>query len=381
MTLETLTSLFFNSRVKRLWIKAAVANDRCTQTVLEDSASDPVLFECATVGKNTHERFEVVRVLCGKQRGLSDAMVSTSRGDCSIPAIVDARRNRWSMWLELFKGDGTSVLLVLALAIATPAYAKSEGTAPAVNVLEVKVKQDGKRQPPKNALVKVETYFLEVIGKPKCLQGLLKDQGPGTSILALSAPSQETPESILKAAEKVKGVRVLTAPKMTVFSKHKASFEAIRKMPYATDWAKTVSTGEWEAVSFAKKDVGIKLAVTPLVNTHGMISLRIVPEVTQFDGFLEESPSTSSSGVGSSRKQAVFSTQRLTSEVLMNPGDSVMISGAESENAVEIKDKVPLFGNLPIIGRLFRSTSYGRTRILILVRAHIVDPSQITAEK
>jgi len=298
----------------------------------------------------------------------------------SIYRRIHAAQDNAADTTVLMRG-ATSICLVLALAISTPAHAKSEGSADVVKGLEEKATRGGKAQSPAKSQVKVETYFLEVTGKPKGLSGLLKDQSPGTSILALSTPSAKTVESILKGGEKVKGVSVLSAPKMTVFSNRKANFTSIREMPYATDWAKAANTGEWEAVSFAKKDVGIKLAVTPEVKADGTINLRMVPEVTQFEGFLNLDAPTSSSGGVSPRKQAVFYTQRLASEVLLNPGDTVLISGAESENSSEIVDKVPLLGDLPIIGGLFRSTVRARSRVLILAKARILSPGEITADK
>ena len=88
------------------------------------------------------------------------------------------------------------------------------------------------------------------------------------------------------------------------------------------------------------EDVGIVLAVTPQVKTNDLISLLLSTSVSSEAGF---TPSG----------QPRISTRTTQSQVLVKSGDTVAIAGLISEKANTAISKVPILGDIPLIGRIF----------------------------
>jgi general secretion pathway protein D len=75
--------------------------------------------------------------------------------------------------------------------------------------------------------------------------------------------------------------------------------------------------------------------------------------------------------------QPVFSSRNATTSIVIWDGQTVVMGGLIREELVTIKDKIPFLGDIPIIGRLFRSEGQKskKTNLLIFVTARLVDPS------
>jgi general secretion pathway protein D len=124
------------------------------------------------------------------------------------------------------------------------------------------------------------------------------------------------------------------------------------------------------------------MAVTPIVEADNRISLQLEPSVTEFDGFVEYGgASLAVSGgatvtVPSGFFQPIFSTRRIRTEVTIDDGATVVMGGLTREEVREVRDRVPVLGRLPIVGRLFRShgRSTQKRNLLIFVTAKLVDP-------
>jgi general secretion pathway protein D len=76
-------------------------------------------------------------------------------------------------------------------------------------------------------------------------------------------------------------------------------------------------------------------------------------------------------------EQPFFNTRRLTTSLLIYNGATVVMGGMITEVRTDVEDKVPILGDIPIIGRLFRSRyeSSEKKNLLIFVTARLVDPS------
>jgi len=135
--------------------------------------------------------------------------------------------------------------------------------------------------------------------------------------------------------------------------------------------------------SFTTRNVGVEMEVTPTVEEDNAISLLLKPKVTEFEGFVEfGGPSIAiASGttvtVPSGFYQPVFSIRKVQTEVTIWDGATVVMGGLTREHAVRIADKIPLLGDLPLLGRLFRSEgeSTQKRNLLIFVTAKLVNPA------
>lgn len=111
------------------------------------------------------------------------------------------------------------------------------------------------------------------------------------------------------------------------------------------------------------KPYGIKLHIAPLVNSKGDISTDIETEISKID------PSINVQGYPG------FITRRTSAQLNVHEGDTIVISGLVDSNASKTFDKLPGFGDIPILGALFRSRNFQRNRtdLVIFVTPIIVN--------
>ena len=132
-------------------------------------------------------------------------------------------------------------------------------------------------------------------------------------------------------------------------------------------------------------EVGVVLDVTPRIEKYNSIALELNPKVTEFDGFIEyggQSAMIGTSQVGappmiiqpSGILMPIFSVRKVNTSVTIFDGATVIIGGLTREEVKTVNDKIPVLGNIPLIGRLFQSSaeSYQKRNLLIFVSASIV---------
>ena len=128
-------------------------------------------------------------------------------------------------------------------------------------------------------------------------------------------------------------------------------------------------TGSFEVSGFEYKDIGIILRVTPQVNVDGFIKLTLQPEVSSISG-------TVNFGGASGASIPIISTRKAITQVTLKDGSTLGIGGLLQTNTVKGSTKVPLLGNIPVLGRLFDSnadTGSGQ-ELLIFITAKTINP-------
>jgi general secretion pathway protein D len=133
--------------------------------------------------------------------------------------------------------------------------------------------------------------------------------------------------------------------------------------------------------------VGVTLEVTPAVSTESdTIGLMLKPRVTEFEGFVEYGgTSVAISGtitvtVPSGFFQPIFSVREVQTEVTVFDGATAVIGGLTREEVKTVNDKVPVLGDIPVVGTAFRSTSKSTVKknLMIFVTANLVSPGGST---
>ena len=165
----------------------------------------------------------------------------------------------------------------------------------------------------------------------------------------------------LDAGETVGLVTTLAQPNLTALSGETADFLAGGEYPIP------ISQG-LGATSIEFKRYGVSLSYTPTVLANGRISMRVRPEVSEL----------SSQGAVTLNGYEVpaLSIRRTETTIELGSGQSFMIAGLLSNNTANTIQKMPGAGDLPILGSLFRSTSYrrGETELVIIVTPYLVNP-------
>ncbi len=204
---------------------------------------------------------------------------------------------------------------------------------------------------------------------------------------------------VINALAQKSSADTLSAPKVTTVSGQQAQIRSVQEFIYPTSWAQPTATSSGGGVtgggavavtpsipsSFQTREVGVLLNVTPEVGADGYtINLTLAPEVSQFLGFINYgSPIGLSSGAGNvvttmnNIEEPLFESENLTTSVVIWDGQTVVLGGLITEQLSKIDDKVPLLGDLPLVGRLFQSkvTQRSKLNLLVFVTARLIDPA------
>ena len=206
---------------------------------------------------------------------------------------------------------------------------------------------------------------------------------------------------VIRALNQQKGVDLVSAPKVTTKSGQRATIKIIREFRYPSEYDLPQVTQAPGSVytpatpttptAFETKTVGINLEVEPTVGPDGYtIDLILSPSITEFDGFINYgSPintvvTVAGTGINSDFQvtantinQPVFSVREVTTEVTVYDGQTVVMGGLMREDIQKVEDKVPILGDIPIAGRLFRSSAdqHIKRNLIMFVTASLMDPA------
>jgi general secretion pathway protein D len=222
---------------------------------------------------------------------------------------------------------------------------------------------------------------------------------------------------VIRALSQQKGVDLMTAPKVTTKSGVGATVAVTREFPYPDSFTEpqvpppSTSTSSNNAgptggivvtagavtpatpSNFATEILGIILEVTPQIGADNYtIDMELKPKVTEFDGFVNYgSPIIGPTNVGVSPQnpsgiglftltenvinQPIFSVRSVDTSVSIWDGQTVALGGLIREDVQKVNDKVPILGDIPLAGRLFRSNVDQKIKknLIIFVTARLLN--------
>lgn len=160
----------------------------------------------------------------------------------------------------------------------------------------------------------------------------------------------------LSAAEADNKTRTISAPKVITGNQQKAIIESGVEIPY-----QEASSSGATSVSFKKATLGLE--VTPQITPDNKINMDLLVK--------KDSRGETTNGV------PAINTNRVETKVLVNNGETAVLGGIYEEINTKNTDKVPLFGDLPIVGRLFKRTSdsIDKNELLIFITPRLIDDS------
>jgi pilus assembly protein CpaC len=159
-------------------------------------------------------------------------------------------------------------------------------------------------------------------------------------------------------------LQILAEPNVMTETGKEASFLAGGEFPFPV----VQPSGGTSVVTIQFREYGVRLTFTPTIMENGIIHLKVRPEVSALD----YSNSVTIAGF----TIPALSTRRVESEMDLSDGQSFAIAGLVDDRVTTLLSKVPGIGDLPVIGQLFRSKSFtkSKTELLILVTPRIVKP-------
>ncbi len=183
----------------------------------------------------------------------------------------------------------------------------------------------------------------------------------GTEIPAITA--------VLRASQTKDNVNILSTPHLLTLDNKEAEIIVGENVPFITSQAKDTTNLSNVINTIERKDVGITLRLTPHIHESEFVNL----EIYQESSAIKSTADSTTVGPTTTKRSAKTS-------VLVKNGDTVILGGMMRETYTTTESKVPLLGDIPILGYLFKfkSVSKNKTNLLIFLTPHVIkDPKEI----
>ncbi|RQU76189.1 type II and III secretion system protein family protein [Burkholderia cenocepacia] len=167
-------------------------------------------------------------------------------------------------------------------------------------------------------------------------------------------------------------VKILAEPNLVTISGQEATFLAGGKIFIPIPQSSGNGTS---SITLQEEEFGVALKFTPTVLANGRISLKVAPEVSELS---QTGVTLSATNIGGTSILPLITTRRASTTVQMSDGESFAIGGLIKDNATGALKAIPGVGEVPVLGALFRSTSFqqDRTELIFLITPHLVKPLQ-----
>ena len=172
---------------------------------------------------------------------------------------------------------------------------------------------------------------------------------------------------VLSALQSQNSIKLVSNPTIVTLNNTLATILIGQKYPIATPNISGGSAGGSNLITYTitEKDIGIKLEVTPQVNSRGFIKLTVKPTVSSISGTVT---------IPQGAEYPIVSTREATTNISLKDGYTMGIGGLIQSTDTKGEVKVPVLGSIPGIGRLFRSDSKNTesTNLIIFITAKTV---------
>lgn len=209
-------------------------------------------------------------------------------------------------------------------------------------------------------------------------------------------------QMLMRGLDQKKGVDLVSQPSIVTRSGQSSSIAIVREFMYATEYEPpelpnsvgadvggTTPVTPATPTAFEKKDVGVTLEVLPVVDADKrFISVTLNPVFSDFDGYVNYGSPINSTVDGLLGPETVevtrnaivmpiFSKEAVSTTIDVADGSTIVVGGLMQETMQNVEDQVPVFGSIPVLGRLFQSKAkeVKSTMIFFLVNVELMDPT------
>jgi general secretion pathway protein D len=170
---------------------------------------------------------------------------------------------------------------------------------------------------------------------------------------------------VLNALQSNGAVNIVSTPNLLTMDNEEAKIVVGRNVPFPVGTGRDNNNNP--IISFQREDVAITLKVTPQINESNYVTLQVFQEVQEIESDTSNLDPLTSGGPTTS-KRSVEST------VVVKDNQTIVLGGLIGETDSEVETKVPILGDLPLVGRLFRGRQVTRrkTNLLIFLTPHII---------
>lgn len=162
--------------------------------------------------------------------------------------------------------------------------------------------------------------------------------------------------------------KTLAEPKLVTTNQNQATFTAGQEVPIPTGY-----DSQTKEITFSYKEIGVKMGFTPTIYAKSKrISLHVTPEVSEID------PTITLDDNGLTIYG--FKTRKTDTTVELQSGDTLVIAGLLQKNDKNTKVQIPMLGNIPIIGDIFKGLDIKNadSELIIFVTPKLIDSNGVT---
>lgn len=164
--------------------------------------------------------------------------------------------------------------------------------------------------------------------------------------------------ALVQALNTVTDANLLSTPSIMTLDNQEAKIVVGQNVPFITGSTATAGSGVTNPfTTIQRQDVGITLRVTPSLSEGGTVKLEVEQEVS--------SVVPTADGIKSS--DLITNKRSIKTSILADDGQTIVLGGLVQDDVKKSVSKVPLLGDIPVVGALFRSTSESRTKRNLLV--------------
>ncbi len=176
-------------------------------------------------------------------------------------------------------------------------------------------------------------------------------------------------QAVLEILKSRTNTKVLSSPNITTLNNKDARMVIATTYNIPT-YERNSSTGDYEITGYDEKELGVVLSVIPQINPEGYVVVQLDPEVSSFSTW--DTFSTSGGTIQAPR----YTTRKASTQVMVKDGETIVIGGLIKETESDMVVKVPVLGDIPLLGLLFKKKekTIDTTDLLFFITVNIVKP-------
>lgn len=199
---------------------------------------------------------------------------------------------------------------------------------------------------------------------PKMMFDTVKGFNPTTAFLDADGVS-----AVLSFMNQYSEAKVLSAPRAVTLDNEKATLAVTRAVPIFKNTAGTQGSPGGSEVTYT--NLGVILEVTPRISANNYVNLRVVPEVSRVYDTVQKTV------VGEINEADIYDVRKVDTRVMIPSGNTLVLGGLIQDDIRKGNSKVPVLGDIPVLGYAFRSDSKERSKanLIIFITPTIVQDS------
>lgn len=189
---------------------------------------------------------------------------------------------------------------------------------------------------------------------PKMMFDTVKGFNPATAFLDADGVN-----AVLSFMNQYSEAKVLSAPRTVTLDNERAFISVTRAEPIFKNTAGTQGSPGGSEVTYT--NLGVILEVTPRISANNQVNLRVVPEVSRVYGTVKKV-------VASTENEAdQYDIRKIDTRVMIPSGNTLVLGGLVQDDIRKSNNKVPVLGDIPVLGYAFRSDSKSRQKANLLI--------------